>query len=570
MKRSRQPGFQSLEKQAFRLPILGTLFFAFLLCAATGAETRYRVVDLGTLGGPSSRPYALNAKGAVAGEAETKQGQSHAFLWTADGGMKDLGTLGGRISRAYAVNDRGEVAGEAETSNGVSVAFVWTPDKGMRELPLPEEAIAAYAMGLNHFGVAVGAIETVDGSRPVFWDVDGIHQLSTNADQFGVCHAINDEGTAAGQVQPGAGNSNAFVSTSFSAMCVASSAVLKIWSQPGAVAGASSSAYAIAPDGQRAGYMETIAGQPRAYRMNGDSGANLDTMNNAHSCAYGMNGKGDVVGTFSADNNDDDRAFIHTAGGMRDLNELTDETDGWLLVEARAINDAGCIVGRAAANGRDRAVLLEPVQGDVRESSVAITQPANGARMPLRLPVRIVANAHAAAGVKKVTFLANGQTLLTVDEEPYEIDWKPTMAGVYDLTARVTDYDGHARKSARVQISVDKASRAPEVWMTAPLAVTFFQTGSTQELAAAASDADGRIAGMRLLVDGREVASTNGGDCFSFNWVAPEVPAGCTNDLAVTAVAIDNTGVSSTSSVLTVHVYPRQTNAVPSEEDLTP
>ena len=182
----------------------------------------------------------------------------------------------------------------------------------------------------------------------------------------------------------------------------------------------------------------------------------------------------------------------------------------------------------------------------------------------------ITANAHAAAGVKRVTFLANGETLLTVDEEPYEIDWKPTTAGTYDLTARVTDYEGHSRKSARVQIRVDKGSRAPEVWMTAPLAVTFFPSGVTQELAAAASDADGKIASMRLLVDGRDVASTNGGDCFSFTWVAPAVPVDRTNDLAVTAVAIDNTGVASTSSVLTVHVYWPQTNAVPSEEDLTP
>lgn len=54
---------------------------------------------------------------------------------------------------------------------------------------------------------------------------------------------------------------------------------------------------------------------------------------------------------------------------MRNLNRLIPANSGWQLTVARAINDAGQIVGDGILNGQQRAFLLTPV------TSAAITKP---------------------------------------------------------------------------------------------------------------------------------------------------------------------------------------------------
>ena len=55
-----------------------------------------KMTDLGTLGGRSSRPRAINERGQVVGESVTASGETHPFLWQ-NGKMTDLGTLGGSL-----------------------------------------------------------------------------------------------------------------------------------------------------------------------------------------------------------------------------------------------------------------------------------------------------------------------------------------------------------------------------------------------------------------------------------------------------------------------------------------
>jgi probable HAF family extracellular repeat protein len=83
----------------------------------TAQQTRYKVTDLGTLGGTFSFAGGINNRGDIEGFS-TLPGDTagHAFLWR-KGLMTDLGTLDGPDSFAsWRLNERGEVGGTAETS----------------------------------------------------------------------------------------------------------------------------------------------------------------------------------------------------------------------------------------------------------------------------------------------------------------------------------------------------------------------------------------------------------------------------------------------------------------------
>ena len=75
--------------------------------------------------------------------------------------------------------------------------------------------------------------------------------------------------------------------------------------------------------------------------------------------AYAINERGDIVGS-SEGSNRSARAVIIMDGVMRDLNGLISAGSGWVLTEARDINDSGRIVGTGWRNGEQRGFLLTP------------------------------------------------------------------------------------------------------------------------------------------------------------------------------------------------------------------
>ena len=71
------------------------------------------MIDLGTLGGTQSIAFAVNNSGEVVGRSTTAgDAVTHAFSWTATGGMVSLPDLADGGS-AKAVNDNHQVVGES-------------------------------------------------------------------------------------------------------------------------------------------------------------------------------------------------------------------------------------------------------------------------------------------------------------------------------------------------------------------------------------------------------------------------------------------------------------------------
>jgi len=78
--------------------------------------------ELGTLGGTSGLPTAINDLDEIVGwSATTSNAETHAFLYR-NGTMTDLGTLGAlpyiRYSTAWAINNWGQIVGTTTTTNG--------------------------------------------------------------------------------------------------------------------------------------------------------------------------------------------------------------------------------------------------------------------------------------------------------------------------------------------------------------------------------------------------------------------------------------------------------------------
>lgn len=125
--------------------------------------------SMGSLGGTSGRAYDINNNGLAVGFSNNGSGHSRAFVWLEGRGMMDLGTLGGDQSEATAVNDANEVVGWSETTSGYQHAFFWK-DGIMTDLGTLG-GNQSQAFGINNDGLIIGWAETETGYRPmVIWE----------------------------------------------------------------------------------------------------------------------------------------------------------------------------------------------------------------------------------------------------------------------------------------------------------------------------------------------------------------------------------------------------------------
>lgn len=314
---------------------------------APAAQPRYTVVDLGTLGGATTKGMGINEHGHVAGASQSGS-YLYGFLWDGDA-MTNLGSLSGQGSWAYDVNGAGQVVGGSPLGSGDNHAFRWQ-NNAMQDLGTlggPN----SYAFEINASGQAVGyaccAPDTYL-SHAVLWGSGGIVDLGDLDPLWpaiSAAYGINDAGQVVGGSYDASANFHAFLWQGGSMQDL------------GTLGGDYSSAEAINESGQVVGVARLANSTPHAFLWDGGM-QDLGALGWSQSIAYDIDDKGQVVGALQTGQSS--HAFIWANGQMKDLNSEIPANSGWVLSEARAINNKGQITGFGTANGQTRAFLLKP------------------------------------------------------------------------------------------------------------------------------------------------------------------------------------------------------------------
>jgi probable HAF family extracellular repeat protein len=386
------------------LGMLGLLLLPAGLAAQENSQPRYRVIELGTLGGTYSQPFYLTSNGVASGEASLADGNWHAILW--QGPFKrDLGTLGGLNSSAFgSPNAIGQVVGEAETSysdpNGedfcgfyasgapwsgtTCLGFLWQDDSMTPLSTLGGHNGAASA--INNQGEVAGNAETAttDSScppydpnqgqyqvlqdKPVVWKNGHIEELPTyGGDPDGFAIAVNDHGQVAGAsgVCSTFNVVNGLYLSPVHALLWDRGKVINLGSLGGAFG---NQAHNINNRGQVVGASD-LAGDDVFHGFVWSQSTGMQDVppvqGDTYSVALAINDPGVVTGVSIDSTFTILHAFVVVDGVPTDLNTLISTDSPLQLQTACGINTRGEITGLAVekSTGQYRGYLAIPVRG---------------------------------------------------------------------------------------------------------------------------------------------------------------------------------------------------------------
>ena len=300
------------------------------------------IVDLGTLGGPSSMAHGINDLYQIVGFSTTTGGAGHGFLWV-DGILTDLGTLPGMThSTAYDINEAGQVVGSSYAGAGTVRAFLWSAG-AIQDLPPPPGYCCSEAFAINDDGLVAGAVSVTSGSpHAAIWRDGVATDLQGAGPGEGFAWDINGSGRIVGTFYSdfGGGTQGSFTWTESDGLQLLD----------GTADGGE--ALAINDAGQIVGWSGGVA-----YHWDEGFRDPIGTLGGASSVALGVNDASpvQVVGSSSVRRGSEPHAFIWTeAAGMRDLGL----PKGRAAARAEDVNATGWVVGwTSSRSGTDRATL---------------------------------------------------------------------------------------------------------------------------------------------------------------------------------------------------------------------
>ena len=340
-----------------RLAIRTCAAFAGLFLVSSQAQT-YMVTDLGTLGTNASFATGVNAGGQISGYSASGPNAARAWRYSPGVGLVELGSFGGADNRALGINNAGQVTGYSTDTSGAAHGFI-SSGGALTDIGGFGDGANVFPQHINSASQAAGFSSATNGDDSAFLfappntfaNLGGIASVALPA--TAAAYGVNDAGRTVGIGTGSNGFNRAFISTTNGPL-----------EELGTLGGDGSWAYAINNSNQVAGTADYITADTHAFLFADGAGlTDLGTLGGYTSTAFALDNSGNVVGTAEILNRTL-HAFAWSSGGaMRDLNELIPINSGWVLTEARGVNDSGVIVGNGLLNGRPRAFRLTPTAG---------------------------------------------------------------------------------------------------------------------------------------------------------------------------------------------------------------
>jgi RNA polymerase sigma factor (sigma-70 family) len=329
--------------------------------------TRYQLAQLGAVPGfDSSRVFALNNAGQMAGSIDSTNHETHGFAWD-NGAMIDLGTFGGRKSILTGLNDAGDVVGTLVTNGerrafmsrngqftdlGVMDQFPKLGDEGDTYKGGPGVIYYAPRVTINNHAQVTGNFAAGNGSRSFIFN-DGqpaYFGVLKDAGNF-YPEEINNRGQILGRVTQRNGAMRPLLWRDGEMIDLA------------LLEGDPFTPSALNDDAVVAGWITPtngVAKQPQAILWENGKSHRLDQGTSKSSHAVALNNSGTVVG-YARNQKNILFACVWEHGEMHDLNELVDMKKGWRLTSADAINDRGQIVVQGVHGKKHFTCLVSPV-----------------------------------------------------------------------------------------------------------------------------------------------------------------------------------------------------------------
>lgn len=207
-------------------------------------------------------------------------------------------------------------------------------------------ATNSYAHSINNKSQVVGYWMSTNGVRAFLYDAGIITDLGGLNGSNHYALSINSSAQVVGF------NDSSNITTAF----IYNGAFTDL----GPLGGVSSYAYGINDGGFITGNIDNTNGAT-AF-IYGESGiTNLGTLGGTNSFGFGINNFNFVVGS-SLNTTQTMNAFVWAGGVLSNLNDALPQNSGWVLLEARSINDNGAVVGSGFSNGVEQAYLFDAGQ----------------------------------------------------------------------------------------------------------------------------------------------------------------------------------------------------------------
>jgi probable HAF family extracellular repeat protein len=330
------------------------------------------MTDLGTLGGPNSFAVVVNDQDVAVGTADNRAGEGVAVKWTRTGRIVPLGSLGGRFGLAADINERGQVVGvSANTTPDPGSWFGWPTqtrpfiwENGvMRDLGTLGGPDAG-AFHINELGQVAGA-STVSAPDPSTGDV-GVHPFRWQNGR------MIDLGTLGGRVAISQAFNDRGEVAGWSDLAGDQARHPFLWSRGklldlGTLGGTFGEATAVNNAGEVAGRAQRADGAVHAFFWKNGVKTDLGTVpGDTCSEVHDMNASGQAVGTSGDCAGDSSiNGFLWQRGtGLIDLNVFVPPGSNLTMMDGETINDRGAIAGTGRLpNGDFHAVVLLPCNG---------------------------------------------------------------------------------------------------------------------------------------------------------------------------------------------------------------